>query len=96
MIQIWVSKNFQSIPRSETRYVTYFHKMATKIIIAFDAYGTLLSTASIASELASHFGDEKGKSIAASWRKIQMEYTWRLNSMRTWFSRNKSSHLEPS
>ena len=57
--------------------------MATKIIIAFDAYGTLLSTESIAQELASHFGDEQGKKLAALWRRIQLEYTWRLNSMRT-------------
>ena len=57
--------------------------MANKIIIAFDAYGTLLSTESIAQELASHFGYEKGTGLAASWRRIQLEYTWRLNSMRT-------------
>ena len=57
--------------------------MATKVIIAFDAYGTLLSTESIAQEVASHFGDEKGKSLAALWRRFQLEYTWRMNSMRT-------------
>ena len=52
-----------------------------KILIAFDLYGTLLSTASIAKKLASHFGQEKADSIAAVWRKYQLEYTWRLNSM---------------
>jgi 2-haloacid dehalogenase len=55
----------------------------SKTLIAFDLYGTLLSTASIAAELAQHFGDEKAKSIAAIWRKYQLEYTWRLNSMST-------------
>ena len=57
--------------------------MATKkeIILAFDAYGTLLSTESIAKQLASHFGDEKAAALAQEWRKYQLEYTWRLNSM---------------
>ncbi|OCK74837.1 haloacid dehalogenase, type II [Lepidopterella palustris CBS 459.81] len=51
------------------------------IVLAFDAYGTLLSTESIAEKLASHFGQEKAQTIAATWRKYQLEYTWRLNSM---------------
>jgi len=50
-------------------------------VIAFDLYGTLLSTESIGKELASHFGVEQATSIAAVWRKYQLEYTWRLNSM---------------
>ncbi|ETI29573.1 haloacid dehalogenase, type II [Cladophialophora carrionii CBS 160.54] len=53
-----------------------------EIVVAFDLYGTLLSTESIAKELASHFGQEKANSIAAVWRKYQLEYTWRLNSMK--------------
>jgi 2-haloacid dehalogenase len=52
-----------------------------KTIIAFDLYGTLLSTESIAKELATHFGDEKASSIAELWRRYQLEYTWRMNSM---------------
>ncbi|KAF2470299.1 haloacid dehalogenase [Lindgomyces ingoldianus] len=52
-----------------------------QIILAFDAYGTLLSTESIATRLASHFGPEKAANIAQEWRKYQLEYTWRLNSM---------------
>jgi len=52
-----------------------------KIVMAFDAYGTLLSTDSIAKKLAGHFGDEKADILAQSWRKYQLEYTWRLNSM---------------
>jgi 2-haloacid dehalogenase len=53
----------------------------SKIVVAFDLYGTLLSTASIAEALAEHFGEEKAASIAALWRRYQLEYTWRLNSM---------------
>jgi FMN phosphatase YigB (HAD superfamily) len=53
----------------------------TNVVLAFDAYGTLLSTQSIAEKLASHFGKEKAEMIAATWRKYQLEYTWRANSM---------------
>lgn len=52
-----------------------------KTVIAFDLYGTLLSTESIAEELATHFGKEKATSIAALWRRFQLEYSWRMNSM---------------
>ena len=52
-----------------------------KTVIAFDLYGTLLSTESIAKELATHFGQEKAVSLAGLWRRYQLEYTWRLNSM---------------
>ena len=52
-----------------------------KMVLAFDAYGTLLSTESIAKKLATHFGEEKAKIIATTWRKYQLEYTWRANSM---------------
>ncbi|MCJ1356234.1 MAG: hypothetical protein MMC33_006228 [Icmadophila ericetorum] len=51
------------------------------IVVAFDLYGTLLSTASIAEELAKHFGKEKAQEVATLWRRYQLEYTWRLNSM---------------
>lgn len=55
--------------------------MAVNTVIAFDLYGTLLSTESIAKELATHFGQEKAASLAGLWRRYQLEYTWRLNSM---------------
>ena len=76
-----------------------FFKMSSKdkIVIAFDLYGTLLSTESIAKELSSHFGQEQANKIAALWRRFaflmlklimeadlrryQLEYTWRMNSM---------------
>ena len=51
------------------------------IVIAFDLYGTLLSTESIAKELATHFGKDKATGLAGLWRRYQLEYTWRLNSM---------------
>jgi 2-haloacid dehalogenase len=53
------------------------------IVIAFDLYGTLLTTDSIAKKLANHFGPEKASSVATVWRRYQLEYTWRLNSMST-------------
>ncbi|KAF7883764.1 hypothetical protein EAF00_011076 [Botryotinia globosa] len=52
-----------------------------KTIIAFDLYGTLLSTESIAKELARHFGGEKAQAVATLWRRYQLEYTFRMNSM---------------
>ena len=54
-----------------------------QLVVAFDLYGTLLSTESIAKELGAHFGQEKAASLAALWRRYQLEYTWRLNSMST-------------
>ena len=51
------------------------------MIVAFDLYGTLSSTESIAKELATHFGDKKAAELSALWRRYQLEYTWRLNSM---------------
>ncbi|KAL2002084.1 hypothetical protein VTN02DRAFT_682 [Thermoascus thermophilus] len=55
-----------------------------EIIVAFDLYGTLLSTESIVEQLADYTGQEKAQSIAAAWRRYQLEYTWRLNSMDEW------------
>ncbi|KAK5172884.1 uncharacterized protein LTR77_003005 [Saxophila tyrrhenica] len=60
--------------------------MAPRIVLAFDAYGTLLSAESIANKLASHFGQDKAKTIAAQWRRYQLEYTWRANSMGVYYS----------
>ncbi len=52
-----------------------------KVVIAFDLYGTLLSTESIADELAKIYGGDRAQSLAAVWRRYQLEYTWRINSM---------------
>lgn len=55
--------------------------MAEKqIVVAFDLYGTLLSTSSITKQLEQHVG-RLAQSIATEWRRYQLEYTWRLNSM---------------
>lgn len=54
--------------------------MATEKVLAFDLYGTLLSTESIAKKLEAHF-PAKAQSISSLWRRYQLEYTWRLNSM---------------
>jgi 2-haloacid dehalogenase len=52
------------------------------IVVAFDLYGTLLSTESIAKKLATLVGsEEKASQIATTWRKYQLEYSWRLTSM---------------
>lgn len=71
--------------QSGAKYSVILHwvRMAANnnIIIAFDLYGTLLSTESIAKELATHFGKDKAASLAGLWRRYQLEYTWRLNSM---------------
>lgn len=71
--------------------------MAGNTVIAFDLYGTLLSTESIAKELATHFGQEKAAGLAGLWRRYQLEYTWRLNSMNQYqpfsnITRNSLSH----
>lgn len=51
-------------------------------VVAFDLYGTLLSTESIAKQLEPLCGAENAQSITVLWRRYQLEYTWRLNSMR--------------
>lgn len=69
----------------ETKYSVFLHlgRMAANnnIVIAIDLYGTLLSTESIAKELSTHFGKDKATGLAGLWRRYQLEYTWRLNSM---------------
>ncbi|KAL9639358.1 MAG: hypothetical protein Q9164_000972 [Protoblastenia rupestris] len=52
-----------------------------QIVLAFDLYGTLLSTDSIAKQLSTHFGNDKAAALASLWRRYQLEYTWRSNSM---------------
>lgn len=55
--------------------------MSSPTPIAFDLYGTLVSPKHARSKLISLFGDEKGSAVADLWRRYQLEYTWRLNSM---------------
>ncbi|OCH87198.1 haloacid dehalogenase [Obba rivulosa] len=51
--------------------------------LAFDIYGTLLDTSSIASAVAENTGcsSETASQLSQLWRRYQLEYTWRLNSM---------------
>jgi hypothetical protein len=63
-------------------FILQLTKMAKeRTVIAFDLYGTLLSTESIAQELGVLYGDDRAKVVAAQWRRYQLEYTWRINSM---------------
>lgn len=52
-----------------------------KTVIAFDLFGTILSTDSISQELAKIYGDDAAGKIAPLARRYQLEYTWRCNSM---------------
>ncbi|KAK8097104.1 hypothetical protein PG999_013048 [Apiospora kogelbergensis] len=65
---------------------------AGKIVIAFDLYGTLLSTESIAQELAKLYGEQEAKTLAALWRQYQLEYTWRVNCMGLYRSFSDITH----
>lgn len=53
-------------------YIDLYFVMASsnKTVIAFDLYGTLLSTESIAYGLATYFGDVKAQPITALWRRF--------------------------
>lgn len=53
--------------------------------IVFDAYGTLFNIASIDHLLDKHFGGKAG-TVAAVWRRKQLEYTW----LRTMMNRYKN------
>ncbi len=61
-----------------------------RIVIAFDLYGTLLCTKSISellmvlvypTEIGRPEARDKAESIAIEARRLQLEYTWRSNSM---------------
>ncbi|KAI0036369.1 haloacid dehalogenase, partial [Vararia minispora EC-137] len=52
-------------------------------ILAFDIYGTLLDTGSISTAVAEQLmlSPEKALELSLLWRRLQLEYTFRLNSM---------------
>ncbi|KAH8096771.1 haloacid dehalogenase [Cristinia sonorae] len=52
-------------------------------VLAFDVYGTLLDTSSISTDIRTllHLDQEKADQLSLLWRRYQLEYTWRLNSM---------------
>lgn len=51
------------------------------IVVAFDFYGTLVSSDSVIDQLSKEFGAASAPEISSLWRRYQLEYTWRLNSM---------------
>ncbi|GJJ13003.1 hypothetical protein Clacol_007252 [Clathrus columnatus] len=54
----------------------------SQINLAFDLYGTLLDTTSVAKRLAEHLPKDANVSgITAEWRKHQLEYSWRIVAM---------------
>ncbi|PYH99272.1 haloacid dehalogenase, type II [Aspergillus ellipticus CBS 707.79] len=57
--------------------------MAGNIVLAFDIYGTLFSFDAVTHELQRYLGDDKARAqtVSQTWRRYQLEYTWRLNSM---------------
>ena len=50
------------------------------MLVAFDMFGTLADTASVASELASSCGAMAGR-VARTWRDKQLEYMFRVTAM---------------
>ncbi|KAE8410435.1 HAD-like protein [Aspergillus pseudocaelatus] len=68
--------------------------MAQTTVVAFDIYGTLLSPGSIAGDLEQYveYDRERAQSIATLWRRYQLEYTWRLNSMGRYISFEEVTH----
>jgi 2-haloacid dehalogenase len=50
------------------------------VLVAFDMFGTLADTASVARELAPACGDQAG-SVARAWRDRQLEYMFRVTAM---------------
>ncbi|KZT39892.1 hypothetical protein SISSUDRAFT_573214 [Sistotremastrum suecicum HHB10207 ss-3] len=56
---------------------------STKIVLAFDVYGTLFDTSSVINTVRKFVQDDQtANSVVSSWRTFQLEYTWRLvNSM---------------
>jgi 2-haloacid dehalogenase len=53
---------------------------ALSVLVAFDMFGTLADTASVARELAPACGDRAGR-VARTWRDRQLEYMFRVTAM---------------
>jgi 2-haloacid dehalogenase len=50
------------------------------VLLAFDMFGTLADTSSVAAELEPACGDQAG-TVAAAWRRKQLEYMFRVTAM---------------
>ncbi|KAF1808935.1 HAD-like protein [Eremomyces bilateralis CBS 781.70] len=53
----------------------------SRIVLAFDLFGTILSTDSVAEKLSGFVGEEKAKQLATVWRQYHLSYSWRLTCM---------------
>ncbi|KIP01123.1 hypothetical protein PHLGIDRAFT_20708 [Phlebiopsis gigantea 11061_1 CR5-6] len=56
---------------------------STRNVLAFDIYGTILNTNSVGVTLQSllSISEDQANAVCLLWRRYQLEYTWRLNSM---------------
>jgi len=55
---------------------------ASRVLFAFDVYGTLFDTSSILKTVSKYVdGPKLAQDITSDWRMYQLEYSWRLNSM---------------
>jgi len=67
---------------SQRRQPTNGHANQSRVIFAFDVYGTLFNTSSISKDVSKYVDSPKlAEAITADWRMHQLEYSWRLNSM---------------
>jgi 2-haloacid dehalogenase len=50
-------------------------------LLAFDLYGTLVDPLAISSDLARHLPEPEAQRVAATWRRTQIDYAFRLTAM---------------
>jgi 2-haloacid dehalogenase len=55
--------------------------MASRAVLAFDLYGTLVDPIAISGELSRVLGEADGPEAASRWRLKQLEYSFRLTAM---------------
>lgn len=68
--------------------------MMGDIVLAFDIYGTLLSFEAVIHELKRFLNDDaRARTVAQTWRRYQLEYTFRLNSMGMLLSRKDCFYI---
>lgn len=77
------SKFFLYRERNQPICIANMASKNEKIVVAFDLYGTILSTGSITRELSKqlNISEDKANEIATLARRYQLEYSWRLTSM---------------
>ncbi|RPB11162.1 haloacid dehalogenase [Morchella conica CCBAS932] len=68
-------------------------------VLAFDLYGTILDTSSTDRKLKEIFPSSESSKVhhvVQQWRRYQLEYTWRLNSMGAYKSFDEVTYLSLS